>query len=424
MSKTLGVPMPDLSQLTQHSAIRRAVEEFKTLGRDAFLRAHGQTPSVKYFALVDEFYIDSKPLLSVAYGYQYPQHGPLSTYEFSGGDETRRALSRFGIRLVEKPGFKAPTERTNTADAASGPRYGEVPGYPAGSVFRNRREAFDAGVHRQLQAGIAGQRAGTQSICMSDGYSDDDIQGDLITYTGFGGRDANTGRHISDQKLEQGNLGLVENHALGRPVRVLAKESVLTGRRTDTDYVYLGLFTVIGWSWGLRDGYKILVYQLRGETRESILPEEAAHAIVRGDNIPTARRESTVQRIVRNYEVAASVKRLYDHTCQLCGTRLETAAGPYSEAAHIRPLGIPHNGPDTLDNLLCLCPNCHVQFDGHALTVDSDATIHKLGSSFGKLRTHLEHRINVDHLTYHFDASQAVSETHKSSRPEDSVPHG
>jgi hypothetical protein len=33
------------------------------------------------------------------------------------------------------------------------------------------------------------------------------------------------------------------------------------------------------------------------------------------------------------------------------------------EAAHIRPLGAPHNGPDTWDNTLCLCPNHHVPFD-------------------------------------------------------------
>lgn len=398
--------MPALSELTQLSAIRRAVDEFRMLGREEFLTTYGQTPSVKYFAYVDETYIDSKPLLSVAYGYQYPEHGPLSPYDFSGGGETLRTLSRFGIPLVEKPTSET---SANGPAVASVSRYGEIHGYPPGSVFKSRREAFDAGVHRQLQAGIAGQRGGTQSICMSDGYSDDDIDSDIVTYTGFGGRDASTGRHVADQKLEQGNRGLVENYALGRPVRVLVKESVLTGHRADTDYVYLGLFTVIGWSWGTRDGYKILVYQLRACAGESILPNAVSTALARGEDIPTTRRESTINRIVRNFEVAASVKSLYDHTCQLCGTRLETAAGPYSEAAHIRPLGIPHNGPDTLENLLCLCPNCHVQFDGHALTVDSEANVRKLGVPTGKLRANDAHRINFKHIRYHFEASQPVS---------------
>ena len=50
-----------------------------------------------------------------------------------------------------------------------------------------------------------------------------------------------------------------------------------------------------------------------------------------------------------------NVSELYDYRCQMCGTRLEGLAGPYAEAAHIRSLGKPHHGPDTLDNLLCLC---------------------------------------------------------------------
>lgn len=209
-----------LSELTDASAVTRAVEEFRTLGREAFPEKYGQRPALRYSAEVDGMLIDSKPLLSVAYGYQYPVRGPLAVRHFSGGDETRRALNRFGYQLGE---LQAGTP---------GVVYGEVPDCPPGTVFKDRREAYDAGAHRTTQAGIAGQSDGTQSICLSDGYSDDEIQGDLITYTGFGGRDANTGRHVSDQKLERGNLGLVENYKLGRPVRVLVKESVLTGSKS------------------------------------------------------------------------------------------------------------------------------------------------------------------------------------------------
>lgn len=368
------------------------------MGRDAFLAKYGHRPSSRYFAEVDGLRIDSKPLLSVAYGYQYPDRGPLAVREFSGGGETRRALKRFGYELIEVP-----------SPSTTGIHYGEVPDCPAGTVFHDRREAYDAGVHRTTQAGIAGQAQGTQSICLSDGYSDDRVQGDLITYTGFGGRDANTGRHIADQKLEKGNLGLVENYKLGRPVRVLVKESVLTGKRADTDYLYLGLFAVAGWSWGTRDGFKILMYQLRAMAGESLIPGEITEALTRGDDLPTQRRTSSVNRIVRNYDVAASVKRLYDNTCQICRTRLVTAAGPYSEGAHIRPLGIPHNGPDTLENILCLCPNCHALFDGHALTVLPDHTVLKLGEPTGTLTVTAEHRLNYDHLAYQLEISKGKS---------------
>lgn len=53
---------------------------------------------------------------------------------------------------------------------------------PVGSVFENRKAAYDAGVHPTTQAGIAGPDTGVYSICMSDGYSDDEFNDDLITY--------------------------------------------------------------------------------------------------------------------------------------------------------------------------------------------------------------------------------------------------
>jgi hypothetical protein len=57
------------------------------------------------------------------------------------------------------------------------------------------------------------------------------------------------------------------------------------------------------------------------------------------------RLETTVLRIVRDTEQARRIKELYDYKCQICGTRLEGLAGPYAEAAHIKPLGAPHRGP-------------------------------------------------------------------------------
>ncbi|MFB2572363.1 YDG/SRA domain-containing protein [Micrococcus sp. IITD107] len=387
-----------LSKLTDVSAVERAIEDYKELGRDAFLARYGHQKSARYFAQVEDMQIDSKPLLSVAYGYQFPDQGPLAVRDFSGGEKTRRALKRFGYELVAL-----------SSSTPTGVTYGDVPECPPGTVFKNRQEAFEAGVHRTTQAGIAGQFTGTQSICLSEGYSDDDIQGDLITYTGFGGRDPNTGHHVADQKLEKGNLGLVENYKLGRPVRVLVKESVLSGRRSDTCYLYLGLFTVTSWSWGLRDGWKVLIYQLLANAGESLIPGDTAAALVRGVDIPPLRRSTTVNRIQRKHEVTASVKRLYDNTCQICSTRLMTAGGPYSEGAHIRPLGIPHNGPDTIENILCLCPNCHALFDGHALTVSTDGTVLNLGIPQGKIHIDPRPQVHADHLAYHRDISLSTS---------------
>ena len=91
------------------------------------------------------------------------------------------------------------------------------------------------------------------------------------------------------------------------------------------------------------------------------------------------------------------IKELYDHRCQMCGTRLEGLAGPYAEAAHVRPLGSPHNGPDTLDNILCLCPNHHVLFDHGGVGVAEDLTLVGAG---GSLTVDSKHRLSESHLSY------------------------
>jgi len=104
-----------------------------------------------------------------------------------------------------------------------------------------------------------------------------------------------------------------------------------------------------------------------------------------------------VLRIVRDTRQARLVKALYDHRCQMCGTKLEGLAGPYAEAAHVRPLGSPHNGPDTLDNILCLCPNHHVLFDHGGVGVAEDLTLVGAG---GSLTVDSKHRLSESHLSY------------------------
>jgi predicted restriction endonuclease len=90
---------------------------------------------------------------------------------------------------------------------------------------------------------------------------------------------------------------------------------------------------------------------------------------------PTSRKQSTLNRILRDSAAAISVKRLYDYSCQICQTRLTVGQQPYAEAAHIKPLGIPHNGPDYPTNLLCLCPNHHVLFDLGGISISDSLEI-------------------------------------------------
>jgi hypothetical protein len=90
--------------------------------------------------------------------------------------------------------------------------------------------------------------------------------------------------------------------------------------------------------------------------REWIYQEESDEAV--------ARRQSQVQSQVRDRRKAAALKAHYGNACTICGVRLQVGERRfYSEAAHIRPLGKPYDGPDKASNMLVLCPNHHLQFD-------------------------------------------------------------
>src|SRR5512132_1034178 len=84
------------------------------------------------------------------------------------------------------------------------------------------------------------------------------------------------------------------------------------------------------------------------------------------------RSYASVQRLVRNTAVTQWVKQLYDYTCQVCGLQLETPSGPYAEGAHLRPVARPHNGPDAVENVLCLCPNDHARLDRGFIAISED----------------------------------------------------
>lgn len=91
-----------LSELTSADAVRQAAAEILRLGRRGFLDRYGYSESTKYVAIVDGVAYDSKPLLSFAYGIQFPERGPLLTSSFSGGGQSRQALKRLGFNLVSK----------------------------------------------------------------------------------------------------------------------------------------------------------------------------------------------------------------------------------------------------------------------------------------------------------------------------------
>lgn len=81
------------------------------------------------------------------------------------------------------------------------------------------------------------------------------------------------------------------------------------------------------------------------------------------------RREIEV--ILRDQKLVDEIKRKYNNTCQICGKQIRIGKNKYySEVHHIHPLGKPHNGHDILENMLCVCPNCHTLLDYKAIVLD------------------------------------------------------
>lgn len=90
-----------LAALTSALAVRPAIDEFTREGREAFLAKYGFGKSREYFVRLDGRLYDSKAIAGVALGYQYPEQGPLTSRDFSGGEATVQAkLEELGFEVV------------------------------------------------------------------------------------------------------------------------------------------------------------------------------------------------------------------------------------------------------------------------------------------------------------------------------------
>jgi putative restriction endonuclease len=275
--------------------------------------------------------------------------------------------------------------------------FGHIDGYREGHLFADRRELSAAGVHRPNQAGISGSgKDGADSIVLSGGYEDDTDDGDIVIYTGHGGRDQNTGQQVSDQLLTRGNQALAISCLEGYPVRVIRGSRLPSQFRPAFGYRYDGLYRVEHfWREQGRSGFT--VWRFRLVKIEKTFSSGGSN--VKDDSLTQAARvETMIQRIIRDTALGRQVKQMYEYHCQICEIRLEGAPGPYAEAAHIKPVGTPHNGPDILGNLLCLCPNHHVLLDYGGIAFDDDFTV--LGGP-GILSVRDDHPVRQEFVRYH-----------------------
>lgn len=94
--------------------------------------------------------------------------------------------------------------------------------------------------------------------------------------------------------------------------------------------------------------------------RKKVKPPPKANDI----NAPAGREIVSISRIIRDTKMSLYAKQLHNFCCQICGHSIMLGKGQkYAEAHHLKPLGQPHNGPDILANIVCLCPNHHAELD-------------------------------------------------------------
>lgn len=94
--------MGDEQRITR-PAVERALAEFRTIGREAFLAKYGFGEAREYFVRdpVTGELADSKAIAGVAHGYTFPKIGALKPDQFSGGAQTVEArMKQLGFQMI------------------------------------------------------------------------------------------------------------------------------------------------------------------------------------------------------------------------------------------------------------------------------------------------------------------------------------
>lgn len=112
----------------------------------------------------------------------------------------------------------------------------------------------------------------------------------------------------------------------------------------------------------IKNGLSSLVEYIHFNNLDKLYIEEIVNLRKSPEKARRIRRE--IEAILRNQKLVDELKLRYNNGCQICGTQIKIGENKYySEVHHIWPLGKPHNGCDTLDNMVCVCPNCHTLLD-------------------------------------------------------------
>ncbi len=172
-------------------------------------------------------------------------------------------------------------------------------------------------------------------------------------------------------KIKKGNVSSSWKETIRRRIQDLSSDSNGYKGKEDIFYSVDGIGNGI---WGLR---KYL--QDTPQAVDLIENEES-----------TKRVKTTTHRIIRDTNLSKKIKLLHSNKCQICETTILINDKTYSEAHHIKPLGSPHDGLDKSENLIILCPNCHVLCDYGGIKLN-----------INKIKNTDIHNISKEYINYH-----------------------
>lgn len=110
--------------------------------------------------------------------------------------------------------------------------------------------------------------------------------------------------------------------------------------------------------------------------------EALKEQLAKAGSLTPEQETALVKRFRRCQKLARKVKEIYGGKCQVCGFTFEKQGSgkPYAEAAHLVALG--DGGADSLQNLLCLCPNHHKMLDHGPLEIRWNDDLDRLEANF------------------------------------------
>jgi hypothetical protein len=234
-------------------------------------------------------------------------------------------------------------------------------------------------------------------------YSDRWLRrGAILDYCGQG-----RGR---DQEWNRYNAGMRVAMEEGRTVHVFEDLE-----ETPARYMYHGQWSILSYheaadpATGLRQFRFILSAEPPALLAQPGGPITEAREAAVDASEPAARMLATTSRIIRDTRLSRRLKAEYGNRCQVCGRVQRIAADrEYSEGHHLRPLGHPHDGPDSRGNIVVLCAAHHVEFDYGAIAIDPSDGVTILApfdsSVHGKsLILRPRHRLDTASIRYHHE---------------------